>query len=146
MIGAQKAGTTALFEWLGQHPDVFAPNQAQAMPFFTTELFNKGLEFYEKLFQGFNNESTILASDVNLLFFENSAEMLYKHNPSLKLLTVLRNPISRAISAYRYAIERDLEERTFDQAVNEEIDNLDLYESQYQQIQKHYLKHGLYHQ
>ena len=144
LIGAQKAGTTALFEWLGQHPDVFAPNQAQAIPFFTTDLFSKGMEFYEKLFLGFNNENIILASDVNLLFFEKSAEILYKHNPALKLLVVLRDPISRTISAYRYAIERNLEERTFEQAVREEIDDPNLYESQYQQIQKHYLKHGLY--
>jgi len=35
LIGAQKAGTTSLYEWLGQHPDVYAPEELKDYHFFT---------------------------------------------------------------------------------------------------------------
>lgn len=34
IIGAQKAGTTSLFDWLGQHPNVYANPLMKDFPFF----------------------------------------------------------------------------------------------------------------
>ena len=62
-VGAQKAGTTTLYEILKQHPDIFLPQQVKETKFFVyEEKFQKGLAFYsqkilypiESLFPVFN--------------------------------------------------------------------------------------------
>ena len=37
LIGAQKAGTTSLYDWLSQHPEVSAPSAIKDYHFFTNE-------------------------------------------------------------------------------------------------------------
>ncbi len=43
IIGVQKAATTSLHHWLGQHPDIYAPLAAKDYPFFANDqLWKKG--------------------------------------------------------------------------------------------------------
>ena len=71
---------------------------------------------------------------------------MYHFNPNIKIILLLRNPISRAFSAYRYAVERGLEERNFKQAIEEELNEQCNYSSYFVKAQKHYVQHGLYYQ
>ena len=44
LIGAQKAGTTSLYDWIGQHPEVHAPDAIKDYHYFTNEsYFKKGV-------------------------------------------------------------------------------------------------------
>jgi hypothetical protein len=50
-VGAQKSGTTTLYEILKTHPDIFLPRKIKETKFFVyEENLQKGKEWYEKEF------------------------------------------------------------------------------------------------
>lgn len=146
MIGVQKSGTTSLFDILDNHPDIYAPFQVKDLPFFTDDTLNqKGLDFYDSIFDKWNNEKIIAGSDVNISYFSHKAiPGIYEMNPDVKLVITLRNPIDRAYSGYKYACQRGLEPKTFKEAIEEEIHGYRKYNTHYQQAQLDYIGHGFY--
>lgn len=148
IIGAQKAGTTSVYDWIGQHPDIYAPQHLKDFPFFRGDkLYSKGENFLNKQIGNVDNSKVVGAGSVQYLFFENIPKRIYDYNKNIKLIAILRNPIDRAISAYRYAVERGLENRTFSEAINYEIKyGLNAYKDYREANQKFYLKRGLYYQ
>ncbi len=146
LIGAQKAGSTSLFQWLGQHPDIFAPYYVKDLPFFTSDQYkNKEATYYRQLFQEWGAEKIGIGCDVNCLFFPETPQLLHQFNPSLQLIVILRHPIDRAFSAYKYAVQRCLEDKSFEQAIHEELEGQRYY-SRYQSAQLNYISHGYYYQ
>lgn len=142
LIGAQKAGTTSLYDWLGQHPDIFAPEELKDFHCFTNpKLFNKGIKYLERFYE--SNQKVKLHSAVNYLYFSDvAAQRLHEYNQKAKIIICLRNPVDRAISAYRY-FTRTLEEKfTFEEAINRE-ENEKLHT--YTELANHsYIAHGKY--
>src|SRR5207253_543932 len=53
VIGAMKAGTTSLWAYLRQHPDVFMPEDKE-LNFFVTKVghWDKGVDWYKSMFEG----------------------------------------------------------------------------------------------
>ena len=47
-VGAQKAGTTTLYDILNQHPDIYLPKIKETKYFAADEKFNRGLDYYER--------------------------------------------------------------------------------------------------
>lgn len=145
LIGAQKAGTTSLYNWLGQHPDVLAPEGMKDFDYFCNEkIFQRGLKWFSKNYRTHKDEKVILSGHVSYLYFSKiSSKRLFEFNPNLKLIVVLRNPIDRAYSAYwdakKVAREKCV---TFEEAINEEPKRLN---GTYQErMALTYLAHGLY--
>ena len=144
IIGVQKAGTTTLFDWIGQHPNVYVNPASKDYPFFCSdEAFLKGVESFSKYFSSVNNEKIILGASANDLYIPQAAFRIHKVIPSAKIIVILRDPVFRAFSAYRYAVERSIEKRTFQQAVEDEINGM-IYADPFENRQKSYLLHGLY--
>lgn len=143
LIGVQKSGCTSLLNWLSQHPDVYAPPHAEDLPFFTTDLYLKGQKKLISILGKSNRKLTII-SDVNNIYFDFVPQRIHQFNPNVKLFMVLRNPIERAYSAWRYAIERGLEKRSFAYAIEEEKYNYNMYPAFFMQAQKEYIRHGMY--
>lgn len=147
IIGAQKSATTSLFDWLGQHPEVYANPVSKDFPFFTDEvLFNKRKDYFLKFFSQAEGEKIILGADANLMYVPDAVVRLHSLLPDIKLIVILRNPVKRAISAWRYAVERGLEKRTFEEAINEEMKGIKFPPSSWEGRHKNYLDHGLYFQ
>ena len=98
IIGAQKSGTTALFNLLQQHP--YVAKQKGEIHFFDLN-YAKGQEWYEKRFVGWHNHG-LIAGDKSpyYLFHPLAAERLHKYYPDAKIFIVLRNPIDRSYSHY----------------------------------------------
>ncbi len=145
LIGAQKSGTTIVYDILSQHPDIYAPFQVKDLPFFTKDAwYNKGSDFYEALFDSWRNQHIIASADVNLAYFQEAPERLYHFDPGLNLLFMVRNPIDRAYSGYNYAVQRGLENRTFSEAIEEEIAGKQAYQTYFQKAQLDYTGHSLY--
>ena len=122
IIGAQKAGTTSLYDWLDQHLDVQDPNEIKDYHFFTREpLYKKGINHLESFY---SNQSKIqLHGAVNYMYFsEVAAERIYDYNPQAKIIICLRDPIKRAISAYQYFIRTLREKNSFEKALRLELD------------------------
>jgi len=107
IIGAQKAGTTSLFNWLAQHPEIYGDESLKDFNFFLDDFYYKelGIEWFSKQFKPKNNEKIIMHGFVNYMYFYDIAiERLYeykkKYRKDLKLIAILRNPIDRAYSAF----------------------------------------------
>jgi hypothetical protein len=143
LIGAQKCGTTAIYDWLGQHPQVYAPFHVKDLAFFTSPMYEKGHPFYRSLFDRYRGQEVVATCDVNAIFNPITAKRIYAFSPNARLILIVRNPISRAISSYRYAVQRGLETEAFADAINMEIAGTRAY-NPYMRAQLSYSDHGFY--
>lgn len=102
LIGAQKAGTTTLYDWIAQHPDVYGPEGMKDFPFFCDETYyQKGIKWFENNFSQIKKQKIILHGNVNYLYFsKTSARRINEYNSNVKLIALLRNPVDRAYSAF----------------------------------------------
>ena len=106
VIGAMKSGTTSLYSYLIQHPQISKP-QKKEIYFFSTNLYNKGIHWYRAHFpfQYSSNQLTFEAS-TDYIFVPKAAELIYRCLPDVKLILLLRNPVDRAISHYFHQTQR----------------------------------------
>ncbi len=120
IIGAQKAGTTSLKNYLGDHPEVITHPHTE-MTFYADEKeFSMGFE--SAFVRYFGDPKTlkgekIIAKNVTISFREETLQNLRKHNPDCKIVFVLREPISRAYSAYQMAKRGGWMHESFDYAL-----------------------------
>lgn len=118
LIGAQKAGTTALFDYINQHPKVV--NKSAEVHFFDLN-FYKGVEWYKSKFPARPDESYVIGDkSPYYLFHPSAAERAYSLYPAIKIVMILRNPVSRAYSHYWFNKNRSLERLTFEEALDAE--------------------------
>lgn len=101
-IGAQKAGTTSLREFLGSIPEkIFMLKSEQH--FWNREGHYKdgyGLSAYQQLFDGANHSQLTGEKSPNYLTSFDAPARIARHLPDIKLIAILRNPSDRAYSAY----------------------------------------------
>lgn len=103
VVGAQKAGTTSLLRYLGEHPECISHPQKEFAYFLEPSNYNNNflLAFSKYYAQNTNDiERKIVAKSAGLYSDENAVKMLYEHNPECKLIIILRNPVERAYSSF----------------------------------------------
>ncbi len=118
-IGAQKAGTTWLYDCLAEHPQVFVPEHKEVNWFrgwrgHPSPYASRGLEPYERLFDGAAGH--LARGDVSPgLLAAGCAPTLRQLTPDAKILVMLRDPASRAHSHYHMLAGRGDLGFTFDE-------------------------------
>jgi hypothetical protein len=118
IIGAQKSGTTSLYDHLAQHPQIFLPQVKETRFFHERAVYERGPSWLAPLYRSAPEAALLGGADVHTLFFPEAAWRLHDHNPRMKLLAVLRNPVDRAYSAYWYNRLNGWEScRTFEEAL-----------------------------
>lgn len=112
VIGVQKAGTTSIYRYLRQHPQVYMSRVKETnflerdWTDLTTPKVKKPkkidtLEKYVALFDNVQDELAIGEASPNYLFhYKTSIPTIYNLVPHAKLVVILRNPIERAYSDY----------------------------------------------
>ena len=109
IVGAPKAGTTSLYHYLSEHPQIEMSSQKEPDYFSDKAINEQGMYYgknrvntldkYESLFV--QKESVVYGeASVSYLFYENVPEDIKKYNPNAKIIIMLRNPIERAFSHY----------------------------------------------
>jgi hypothetical protein len=122
IIGAQKSGSSSLYRYVGQHPDIFVPAVKEINYFVYEDLFRLGEEYLEKYFADANGQQRWGAACVKAMWHPIAARRLFEYNPGLRLMAVLRNPIDRAYSAFWFATRNGIEPlETFEAVVDREI-------------------------
>ena len=126
LIGAQKAATTSLYDWMAQHPEVCAPFSMKDTPFFIDDtLYNKGLAFLHSVYHPeYKGEAVILNGSANIIYFEKALRRIAALDPGAKLILVLRNPVERAISAFNFARKRNMEPLSLEEAIDAEPERI----------------------
>ncbi len=132
IIGAQKAGTTTLFDLLSHHPRIIPPRRKEISFFSNDERYAKGLEDYWAQFPRrsiWSGRRITFEASPMYLFNPLAAERIARHLPGALCLVVLRDPVQRAYSAWnmyrdfkdspRHAHRHD--PRTFEEAIAEEL-------------------------
>jgi hypothetical protein len=121
LIGAQKAGTTSVYSWLAQHPEISSPKIVKDYHFFCEgRYFNEGYEHLESFYKDSSNIKVHAA--VNYLFFsEMSSKKIYDYNSQAKIIICLRDPVKRAISAYKYFVRIHKETLSLESALKREL-------------------------
>ena len=125
IAGAAKSGTTSLYRYLCQHPDVFMPEQKEPHYFVADEPFNfpivaKQAE-YDALFEG-TTAAAVGEASTGYLYFPKAARRIKAALPNTKIIVIARNPVDRAFSMWGHQVREGLEQQSFTQAVNEELD------------------------
>ena len=122
LAGAQKSGTTALHYFLSKHPHITMGDQ-QEMHFFDNDALFVSEPDYEELHKRYPLLGpSMIAGDCtpSYLYYEPAVERIYKYNPKIKLLILLRNPVDRAFAHWNMQRFRGREPLDFFNAVREE--------------------------
>ena len=102
IIGAQKAGTTNLYHHLALHPEL-VPSKTKEISFFNKPaIYNRGLDWYHQQFPMapiWSSKRAFEATPV-YLYHPGTAERIAKYSPKIKMIAILRDPVSRAYSAW----------------------------------------------
>jgi hypothetical protein len=119
VIGAQKSGTTTLFEHLRQHADLCLPADKEAPFFNRPELYSRGVDsLFTTYFPQPLPVGRLLGTVTpQYMCIAGCAGRLADAFPECRLITLLRDPIERAYSHYRMAARRGREQRSFDDAI-----------------------------
>jgi hypothetical protein len=137
IIGAAKAGTTSLYHYLKQHPQVYL-SPVKEPKFFALE--GQDLAFggpggreimrrsavidlaaYQRLFAGVSKERAVGEASTLYLYSAEAPKRIKHYLPDAKLVAILRNPVERAYSNYLYMVRKGEEPlRDFREALRAE--------------------------
>jgi len=141
IIGAPKCGTTSLYAYLKQHPQVFMTIPKEPT-FFGNEgtdgLFNgphdedrayhsrviTNFADYKALYDRVTNEKAIGEASIYYLYLPKAPEQIQKYVPKAAMFAVLRNPADRAYSAYMHVVRQARERRSFADSLREEPERI----------------------
>ncbi len=123
-MGFQKSGTTSLFEILESHPQVQLCRDVKEPMFYRVPVFSSIMTkyYYEWRYWGPVKEGdTRMRGEVNAgLTFTRCAKKLEKDlDHSTKMIFMMRNPVNRTYSAYKYFLSRGHLPRGFVEYDNE---------------------------
>ncbi|MFI4977118.1 MAG: sulfotransferase family protein [Solirubrobacterales bacterium] len=140
IIGAQKAGTTSLFRYLRQHPEVSLPNSKEAPFFCADDAYARGFATYMRniareiavpdparkwgtatphYMSGGVYQSTSESAVKNGYDERTVPLRIHESLPSVRLIAILRDPVERALSGHREAVMKGQDRRSFDDAIEE---------------------------
>ncbi len=143
IVGAPKAGTTSLHQYLSQHPEIFMSNPKELNFFSNQEIKEQelyydnfrinSLERYKDIFAGSIGEKAIGEASVSYLFYPKTPKKIKEIIPDAKIIILLREPISRAYSHYLMDYRLGYVNLSFDDVVfkRKKDKNIDLFYQQY---------------
>lgn len=120
--GTTKAATTSLFFYLADHPQVCAANMKETGFFLNAEYpyplplkyrFEDGLEKYEVFFRHCSDARLRVEATPDYLYSPGTPQKVKESLPQVKLMFILREPVSRLVSWYRFAKQTGALPKTF---------------------------------
>jgi len=120
IAGVQKGGTTALFDYLAEFPDIALPD-VKELHFFDDEARDWRAPDYADYHARFADPAGRPCGEATPIYsyWPNSLERIAAYNPAMKLVIVLRDPVERAWSHWRMEYARGVETRPFAWCVRE---------------------------
>ncbi|WP_202916111.1 sulfotransferase domain-containing protein [Paenibacillus mesophilus] len=122
IIGVQKGGTTSLYHYLTQHPNIASATEKEVHYFDYN--FHKGIDWYRSHFPHCPNDKITGEASPYYMFHPHAAKRIKAAIPSVKLIALLRNPVERTISSYKMMHRRKKEHLSFEQAMQEETSRI----------------------
>jgi hypothetical protein len=120
VIGAQKAGTTALFDYLSEEPGL-AVSDVKETHFFDDESLDwerPDYDLYHRRFPAADGRLRLEATPI-YVYWPNCLERIRAYNPAARLILALRDPVERAWSHWRMEYARGAEGLAFARCIRE---------------------------
>jgi hypothetical protein len=104
VIGAAKCGTTSLAYELSQHPKINFSKIKEPHFFSQVKDWRKNIQEYHNLFDEEEGKIYGEASPYYTLHpeFIDTSKRIFEYNPKIKLIYIIRNPIERIYSNYKF--------------------------------------------
>ena len=124
IIGAQKAGTTALYAYLREHPQITGPSWKEVS--FFDRHYARGEAWYRGNFPNTLRGRGGLVGEASpsYLFHPLAPERVAELVPEAKLVALVRNPVDRAFSHYQHEVALGREPLSFEDALAAEDERL----------------------
>jgi Sulfotransferase domain len=153
VIGTQKGGTTTLWRHLLRHPRIWMPETKEEPFFCKAEGADPGAfdAFMKRCFADAPEDMLLGKATPHYMMGSEDADVteiarrIAEALPDVRLLALLRDPIERAASQHRMSVRRGWEQRTFEEAVRELLEDRLLEEARTQPSETNsYLVQGEY--
>lgn len=124
LAGAMRGGTTSLFSWLAQHPQVVA-SQRKEVHFFDLE-FARGPDWYRRQFAGGRHPALRRLEATPYYMFEPRVPQRMRDLiPDARIVCLLRDPVERALSHYLKNRRDGREPLSFSDALSAEDERME---------------------
>lgn len=122
IIGAQRCGTTSLYNYLIDHPGVGAATRKEVHYF--DLYYDKGLDWYLTNFP--EREAAAVTGEASpyYLFHPHAPRRVWQTMPHVKLIVLLRDPVDRAFSHFHHEVRLQRETLSFEEALATENERL----------------------
>lgn len=114
-IGPGKSGTTWLYRVLGAHPEVCVSSAKETL-FFETE-YHRGEDWYARFFARCDHARAVGEVSNTYVFSPRAAERIHDFEPSMRIVSSLRDPIDRAFSHYLFMRRNDRVRGSFEEVI-----------------------------
>jgi Sulfotransferase domain len=121
ILGAQKAGTTALYAYLRWHPQITGPSFKEVS--FFDRHYARGERWY-RAHMPVRRSGIVGEASPSYLFHPSAPERVARMLPGARLIALLRNPVDRAFSHYQHEVALGREELPFEDALAREDERM----------------------
>ncbi|MGK7919850.1 MAG: tetratricopeptide repeat protein [Trichodesmium sp.] len=124
VIGVKKAGTTSIYRYLIQHPQIL-PAIKKEIDFWSF-YFHRGLDWYQAHFPTIPESEKFLTGEASPSYFDapDTPARLFHFFPKIKLIVLLRNPVDRTISDYYHEVRSNAENMSVEEVINSRLEKL----------------------
>lgn len=130
LIGAQKSGTSSMFAYLKQHPQIVRPIFKEL--YYFDRHYHRGLNWYgcnfparaaiERRNDRHGRPHLTFEATATYIFDADVPKRIASDIETRKFIVLLRNPVDRAISAYWHARRMGRETRSLDEALKIDLE------------------------
>jgi len=121
VAGTQKGGTSALDSYLRRHPQICLPKQTKEVHYFDNdEYFRAGepdASSYRAAFDLGPTRRLLGEATPIYMYWKPVPERMQRYNPAMKIIMLLRNPITRAYSHWNHERQAGREPLSFFEAL-----------------------------
>ena len=141
IIGSMKCGTTSLFDYLAQHPQICPCSIKEPNFFSSDENWQKGLDWYQNLWNWNPNQHTIALEAsthyTKIPKFPNAAARIAQTQGNFKFIYMMRNPFERIESHYNHgqAVGWSTTKKSKDNIIDRQLIEVSMY---FKQITEYY--------
>jgi hypothetical protein len=106
IVGAEKSGTTSLYDYINQHPQVAVGHRKEVQYF--SRYFYRSWNWYRAHFPFRSELSGKIAGEASpyYIFHPFAAERIHGTLPQCRIIMVLREPINRSVSQYYHEVAK----------------------------------------
>ena len=144
VVGAQKAGTTTLHDWLTQQPDACLPAIKETHFFSHDDRYAYGIEWYLRQFSACDEHAIVGEIDPEYMFFKDAPRRIRTWVKSPRIIFLLRNPLDRAYSHYQMSVRRGYETLSVEDALEKEPERLAADKDGFAHNHQSYMARGRY--